>query len=81
MNQSRDNLALFNADPEDFNARFVTVDETWVHHFTPESKRSSMQWKHTDSPPPKKAKVTPSAGKVMATVFWDSEGILLMDFF
>ena len=80
MNQSRDNLALFNADPEDFHARFVTVDETWVHHFTPESKRSSMQWKHTDSPPPKKAKVTPSAGKVMATVFWDSEGIILMDF-
>ena len=80
LNQSRDNLALFNRDPDNFHARFVTVDETWVHHFTPETKRSSTQWKHVDSPPPKKARVTPSAGKVMATVFWDSEGILLTDF-
>ena len=79
-NQSYDNLSLFNEDPDGFHARFVTVDETWVHHFTPESKMSSMQWKHTDSPPPKKARVTPSAGKVMATVFWDSEGIILTDF-
>ena len=77
---SRDNLRMFDMDPADFLARFVTVDETWVHHFTPETKRQSMQWKHTDSPPPKKAKVTLSAGKVMATVFWDCEGILLADF-
>jgi len=69
-NQSYNNLSLFNKDPDGFHARFVTVDETWVHHFTPESKMSSMQWKHTNSPPPKKARVTPSAGKVMATFFW-----------
>jgi len=33
-------------------------DETWVHHFDPESKRQSMAWKHVGSPPPKKFKVT-----------------------
>jgi hypothetical protein len=25
---------------------FITTDETWVHYFTPESKRSSVQWRH-----------------------------------
>ncbi|XP_064475869.1 histone-lysine N-methyltransferase SETMAR-like [Ornithodoros turicata] len=32
----------------------ITCDETWVHHFTPESKRASKQWKHPGSPAPKK---------------------------
>ena len=57
----------------------VTTDETWVHYFTPESKRSSMQWCHPESPKTKKAK-TFSAGKVMATIFWDSKGVLYVDF-
>ncbi|UYV79037.1 hypothetical protein LAZ67_17000819 [Cordylochernes scorpioides] len=42
---------------------FVTMDETWAHHFTPESKQQSMQWRHSGSPPPKKAKTVPSSGK------------------
>ncbi|UYV65562.1 hypothetical protein LAZ67_3004702 [Cordylochernes scorpioides] len=60
---SSDNLALFEANPEEFVNRFVTMDETWAHHFTPESKQQSMQWRHSGSPPPKKAKTVPSAGK------------------
>ena len=50
----------------------VTTDQTWVHYFTPESKRSSMQCRHPESPKPKKAKTTFCAGKVIATIFWDS---------
>jgi histone-lysine N-methyltransferase SETMAR len=57
----------------------VTGDETWVHHYTPELKRASMQWRHPWSPRPRKFKVVKSAGKVMATVFWDCKGILLVD--
>ncbi|GFW96138.1 hypothetical protein TNCV_958511 [Trichonephila clavipes] len=34
--------------------RIVTGDETWCHHYEPETKRDSMQWKHASSPPPKK---------------------------
>jgi hypothetical protein len=30
--------------------------------------------------PPKKAKAIFSAGKIMATVFWDSKGIIHLDF-
>ncbi len=31
-----------------------------------------MEWHHPTSP--RKFKVTPSAGKVMSTVFWDADG-------
>ncbi|UYV66543.1 hypothetical protein LAZ67_4002014 [Cordylochernes scorpioides] len=39
---SSDNLALFEANPVEFVNIFVTMDETWAHHFTPESKQQSM---------------------------------------
>ena len=57
----------------------ITQDETWVHHYDLETKAHSKQWKHFDSPPPKKALVPPSAGKVMKTVFWDQCGEVMMD--
>jgi hypothetical protein len=41
-----------------------------------------MLWKFPNSPSPstKKFMVTPSAEKVMLTVFWDSQGVLLDHF-
>jgi len=39
-------LSVFNENPDKFILRFVTVDETWLHHFDPESKAQSMAWKH-----------------------------------
>jgi len=39
-----------------------------------------MQWKHPASPVHKKLKVTSSAGKVMLTLFWDCQGVLLTKF-
>ena len=67
-------------NPEDFFAKLVTGDETWVHHWDPETKQESMQWKHKGSPPPKKFRTQSSAGKAMATIFWDCEGILLTEY-
>ena len=32
------------------------------------------------SPRPKKFKTQPSAGKMMATVFWDAQGVIMLDF-
>jgi len=40
----------------------------------------SMQWKHKTSPNPKTFRVKKSAGKAMATVFWDEKGLLLLEF-
>ena len=56
------------------------MDETWVHHFDPEMKSSSMQWKTPSSPTPKKARVEPSCGKVMLSCFWDRDGIIMTDY-
>lgn len=73
-------LERFRTNPDGFLSRLVTQDETWVHHFDPESKRQSMQWKHPWSPPPRKFRVTASAGKVMASIFWDCEGVIMVDY-
>ena len=51
--------------------RFITMDETWIHHYTPESKQQSKQWTEAGCSAPKKTRSIPSAGKVMASVFWD----------
>ena len=37
----------------------------------------SMHWKHPGSPHPKKFKRVSLAGKVMASVFWDSQGVII----
>ena len=40
----------------------------------------SPQWIGPGSPRPNKFKTQPFAGKVMATVFWDAKGIIMLDF-
>ena len=60
--------------------RLVTQDETRINHYDPETNIQSMQWKHFESPPPKKARVQPSAGNVMLTIFWDQHGVVMTDF-
>jgi hypothetical protein len=52
----------------------------WEHYFTPESKKSNMEWCHKGCPPPKQIKTQLSAGKIMASVFWDSEGVICVYF-
>jgi len=37
-----------------------------------------MQWKHASFPSPRKFKVQASGGKIMCTVFWDAEDVLLI---
>jgi hypothetical protein len=65
---------------EAFISRIVTGDETWVFNYTPESKAESMTRKHPHSPVKNKFNTVQSPGKVMATVFWDIHGVLLVDF-
>jgi len=67
MTTSEHCLDMFKHNPKEFLRRFITVDETWIHHYTPEMKKQSKQWTSLDEPAPKK--MVPSAGKVMATVF------------
>ena len=67
----------FKRDPTDFLQRFVTMDETWIHHYTPETKQQLVE---AYSSAPNKVKSIAPAGKVMASVFWDAKGILLIDY-
>jgi hypothetical protein len=72
-------LARYEGEGDDFLSTIVRGDETWIYQFEPETKRQSMEWHHTTSPRKKKVKAVPSAGKIMATVFEDCEGVILID--
>ena len=37
-------LELFKRGEKDFLRQYVTMDETWIDHYTPETKRSSAEW-------------------------------------
>jgi len=39
-----------------------------------------MEWRHSGSPSPKKFRVQKSAGKVLASIFLDQGGVLLIDY-
>ena len=65
---------------ETFCSRIVTGDKIWVHYGDPIAKQESVQWNHKTSPAPVKFCVQLSAGKVIATVFWDCHGILLVEY-
>jgi len=56
------------------------MDETWLYPYDPETKQQSVEWRHISSPHPKKFRVQKSAGKVLASIFWDQGGILLTDY-
>jgi len=73
-------LKFFQRDPNDFLSRLVTMDETWLYHYDLETKQQSMEWRHSGSPCPKKFQVQKSAGKVLTSIFWDQDGILLIDY-
>jgi len=39
-----------------------------------------MEWRHSDSPRPKKFRVQKSAGKDLASIFWNQDGVLFIDY-
>jgi hypothetical protein len=66
MRMSEQCLKHFNKTKTDFVRRFITIDETWIHHYTPESKQQSKQRTEVVCSTPKKTR----SFKVMASVFW-----------
>ncbi|GFW06117.1 mariner transposase [Trichonephila clavipes] len=56
------------------------MDETWIYYNTLESKRSSVEWTAAGESCAKRSKTQTSSGTVMATVFWDAYGILLIEY-
>ena len=61
---AQDLLDTTSTDPEFLNT-VITGDESWVYGYDPETKAQSSQWKHPESPRPKKARQERSKIKVM----------------
>ena len=70
----------FQCNEKEFLCKYVAMDETWVHHFTPESKWQSAEWITAGERCPKWPKIQASAGKELASVFWDVHHISFIDY-
>ena len=73
-------LEFFRRYPNDFLSRLATMDETCLNHYDPETKQQSMEWRHSNSLCPQKFRAQKSARKVLASIFWDQDSILLIDY-
>ncbi|KAL7723955.1 hypothetical protein ACLKA6_019947 [Drosophila palustris] len=80
IDESKSCLDMFTRNKSEFLRRYITMDETWIHHFTPESNRQSTEWHAAGESRPKRPKTQQLAGKVMASVFWDAHGIIFIDY-
>ena len=66
---SKQILEFFRRHPNDFVSRLVTMNESWLYHYDPETKQQPMEWRHSNSPHPKKFRVQKSAGKFSHWLF------------
>ncbi|GFR72724.1 histone-lysine N-methyltransferase SETMAR, partial [Elysia marginata] len=66
-------LERFTHDGKHFLRSIITGDESWVHHYDPESNMQSMQYRNKNTQAPKKFKVFASARKLLLIIFWDIE--------
>jgi len=53
MKISEQCLEHFNKNKTYFVCQCITMDEIWIHHYTPESKQQSKQWKEAGCLAPK----------------------------
>ncbi|UYV76386.1 hypothetical protein LAZ67_14000247 [Cordylochernes scorpioides] len=63
-----------------FFSNMMTGDKTWVYLYDPETKVQSLEWNHSSSSKKIKFKVQRSSKELMATVFWDMRGVILINF-
>ncbi|KAF7279641.1 hypothetical protein GWI33_006889 [Rhynchophorus ferrugineus] len=63
VNDSEQCLKMITHNKPEFLYRYVTMDKTWLHHFTPKSNRQSSEWTAYYEPAPKRRKTQESASK------------------
>ena len=81
LQSSEQLLEFFRRDPNDFLSRLVTMDETWLYHY--DSRQSNNQWSVgiAAHPTTKNCECKYPLEKFSpASIFWDQDGILLIDF-
>ena len=67
-------------DPTGYFDRIVMEDETWTQHYHLLNQQEAKTRKKAGEKTPTLPRVTQSASKIIITIFWDCEGILLVDF-
>lgn len=76
-----DNLTILASNGNIFLDNIVTVDETPLSLYLPESKRESSEWKFPGEKGSLKNRTSTIHRKaLMMTIFWDSSGVILVDF-
>ncbi|KAF7270681.1 hypothetical protein GWI33_016369 [Rhynchophorus ferrugineus] len=73
-------LKMIKRNKPEFLRGYATMVETWLYHFTPKSNRQSSKWNAYDEAAPKCGKIQQSAGKFMASIFWDANRIIFIGY-
>ena len=58
----------------------LTVDETWVYYEPTLNQKTAGEWQHPGQRPPEIGRVKNNPKKTMATVFWNSTGVVHIDY-
>ena len=58
----------------------VTGDEFWTHHYDPLSQLEAKIWKKLGEQIPTRLHQERSAGKILMIIFWDKDGVLLIEY-
>ena len=66
-------------DPS-FLCQVITMDESWVYMYEPETKQQLIQWVAKGSACPVKFKRTRATGKVLVITFFDHRGLIHREF-
>ena len=78
---SQQNLDLWQEHGQRYLSNIVTVDETPLSLYVPESKRESSEWRLPNEKPALKMRSGTSHRRcLMLTVFWDGDGVIKLDF-
>ena len=67
-------------NPANFFHCIVTSDESWIHHYDPLSQLEAKVWKRLREQTPTRLRQERSAGKIMMIIFWDKDGVLLVEY-
>jgi len=73
-------FGIYSARSKWFSVAIGDHGRNLVISLWPEKKQQSMEWRHSSSPRPKNFRVQTSAGKVLPSIFWDQDSILLIDY-
>ena len=74
------NLEIYRRHGDNFLRNIITVDETPLSLYAPESRRESLEWRRPDEGKVWKQRSGAIRREMMLTAFWNAGGIIFLDF-